>query len=150
MWILEQVKPQDQRLTASTAGFTLLEVLVAVAIVAVALTALLRLHLLSLDATLRAQDLTTAVLLAQGKLATMGASPEPGEEQGTFEGPELARFRWLTAVTEHTVALSDSEQQQPLVVRHVEVTVRWIEGQQDRSYTLTTYETQATETQERQ
>ena len=64
---------ESQKLTpshcplATDLGFTLLEVLVAVAIVGVSLVMLLRLHLLSLDATLAAQDLTTAVLLAEGK-----------------------------------------------------------------------------------
>lgn len=127
-------KPQPQ---IATAGFTLLEVLVAVAIVGIALVAFLRLHLLSLDATIRAQDLTTAVLLAQGRLATMGASPEPGEEEGKFEGPELERFRWVTAVTEHTLEVGST---QPMQLLRVQVTVYWLDGQQQRSYSLETYE----------
>src|SRR5688572_8452658 len=86
-------------------GFTLLEVMVAVAVVAIALVGLLRLHLVSLDNTLRSQDLTTAVLLAQGKMAMMGAFPDAGEEQGKFEGPELERFRWFTKVTEHALPI---------------------------------------------
>jgi general secretion pathway protein I len=122
----------------ATAGFTLLEVLVAVAIVGIALVAFLRLHLLSLDATIRAQDLTTAVLLAQGRLATMGASPEPGEEEGKFEGPELERFRWATAVTEHTLEVGGG---QPVQLQRVQVTVYWLDGQQQRSYSLETYGT---------
>src|SRR5215471_9920232 len=68
--------------TAGTAGFTLLEILVAVAVVALALVAFMGLQVHSLDDTIRAQDLTTAVLLAQGKLATMGDFPDTGEEQG--------------------------------------------------------------------
>ena len=46
-------------------GFTLLEVLVAVAIVAIALVTFMGLHLHSLDDTIRAQDLTTARYLGQ-------------------------------------------------------------------------------------
>ena len=78
MWNRRRVKP---RAPTRAAGFTLLEVLVAVAIVALALVTFMGLHLRSLDATIRAQDLTTAVLLAQGKMATMGEFPETGEEQ---------------------------------------------------------------------
>jgi len=119
-------------------GFTLLEVLVAVAIVAIALVTFMGLHLHSLDDTIRAQDLTTAVLLAQGKLATMGEFPETGEAEGKFEGPELERFRWVTAVTERTLdALKDGDRQ--VIVRHLEVTVRWVDGQQLRHYTLEAY-----------
>src|SRR5574341_1086023 len=87
---------------SSAAGFTLLEVLVAVAVVAIALVTFMGLHLHSLENTIRAQDLTTAVLLAQAKMATMGEFPDPGETEGKFEGPELERFQWATAVTEHT------------------------------------------------
>src|SRR2546430_8027529 len=99
MWNRRRVKPQAH---TCAAGFTLLEVLVAVAIVAIALVTFMGLHLHSLDDTIRAQDLTTAVLLAQAKMATMeGSPPEAGEATGKFEGPELERFQWVTAVTEH-------------------------------------------------
>jgi type II secretion system protein I len=149
------------------AGFTLLEVVVALAIVAIALVPLLRLHLLSLDATVRAQDLTTAVLLAQGRMAAIGAFPETGEEDGTFEDPELTRFRWHTVVTEHTLGLTSGSSgstgssggtgsgggtgrgggpgrggdtdSTSVEVRRIEVTVRWTDGQGERSYTLEAY-----------
>jgi len=112
-------------------------VLVAVAIVAIALVAFMGLHLRSLDATIRAQDLTTAVLLAQGKMATMGEFPDTGEEQGKFEGPELERFQWATAVTEHTLDALDGGQ--TVTVRRSEVTVFWADGQQIHHYTLEAY-----------
>jgi general secretion pathway protein I len=135
MWNRRRVKHQAQ---TSAPGFTLLEVLVAVAIVAIALVTFMGLHLRSLDATIRAQDLTTAVLLAQGKMATMGEFPDTGEEQGKFEGPDLERFQWATAVTEHTLdALSDGGQ--TVTVRRLEVTVSWADGQQTHHYTLEAY-----------
>jgi general secretion pathway protein I len=132
MWNRSRVKPR-------AAGFTLLEVLVAVAIVALALVTFMGLHLRSLDATIRAQDLTTAVLLAQGKMATMGEFPETGEEQGKFEGPELERFQWATAVTEHTLEALSEGGVQPVTVRHLAVTVFWADGQQTHHYTLEAY-----------
>src|SRR5436309_14282243 len=100
MWNSRRVKPQAH---THAPGFTLLEVLVAVAIVAIALVTFMGLHLHSLDDTIRAQDLTTAVLLAQAKIAAMGEFPETGEAAGKFEGPELERFQWITAVTEQTL-----------------------------------------------
>jgi general secretion pathway protein I len=120
-----------------TAGFTLLEVLVAIAVVAIALVTFMGLHLHSLDDTIRAQDLTTAVLLAQGKMATMGEFPDTGEAEGKFEGPELERFQWGTAVTERTLDATGGGK--PVTVRHLEVTVRWVDGQQIRHYTLEAY-----------
>lgn len=135
MWNRRRVKHQAQ---ISALGFTLLEVLVAVAIVAIALVTFMGLHLRSLDATIRAQDLTTAVLLAQAKMATMGEFPDTGAEQGKFEGPDLERFQWATAVTEHTLdAFSDGGQ--IVMVRRLEVTVSWADGQQTHHYTLEAY-----------
>jgi general secretion pathway protein I len=134
MWNSRRVKRQGQ---TAAAGFTLLEVLVAVAIVAIALVAFMGLHLRSLDATIHAQDLTTAVLLAQGKMASVGEFPVTGEEQGKFEGPELERFKWSTAVTEHTLDAIGSGQ--PVTVRRLEVIVYWADGQQTRHYTLEAY-----------
>jgi len=134
MWNRRRVKRQAQ---ADAAGFTLLEVLVAVAIVAIVLVTFMGLHLRSLDATICAQDLTTAVLLAQAQMATMGEFPDTGEEQGKFEGPELERFQWSTAVTEHTLdALQGGKR---VTVRRIEVTVYWVDGQQTRHYTLEAY-----------
>ena len=124
-------------------GFTLLEVLVAVAIVGIALVGLLRLHLLSLDATLAAQDLTTAVLLAEGKMATfMAQSPQEGEDQGQFDGPDLERFSWTTSVADYDIdpgGQSDGREE-AIGIRHVTVSVHWREGNRDRSYSLETYE----------
>src|SRR6266699_3622912 len=134
MWNRRRVKHQAH---TRAAGFTLLEVLIAVAIVAIVLVTFMGLHLRSLDATIRAQDLTTAVLLAQAKMATMGEFPDTGEEQGKFEGPELERFQWSTAVTEHI--LDALEGGQPVTVRRLEVTVYWADGQQTRHYTLEAY-----------
>ena len=134
MWNRRRVKPQAH---TRAAGFTLLEVLVAVAIVAIALVTFMGLHLRSLDATIRAQDLSTAVLLAQGKMATMGEFPDTGEEQGKFEGPEPERFQWATAVTEHMLDALDGGQ--TVTVRRLEVTVFWVDGQQTHHYTLEAY-----------
>jgi general secretion pathway protein I len=120
-------------------GFTLLEVLVAVAIVAIVLVTLLHLHARSLDATIHAQDLTTAVLLAQTKMAALGPAPTPGEEQGVYDDPELNRFRWATAVVDHALNPPGGL---PVTVLHMVVTIFWADGQQQRHYTLESYASQ--------
>jgi len=67
-------------------GFTLLEVLVAVAVLGVALTALLALHAGNIRLTAEAQDLTVATMLASRLAALAKAQdyPRVGTEQGTF------------------------------------------------------------------
>ena len=131
------VKPVRGAHHPYSAGFTLLEVMIAVAVVAIALVPLLRLHLLSLDAIARAQDLTRAAFLAQEKVASIQSFPDAGEDQGTFERPELSRFRWHTVVTEDELVLASSAQ--PIAVRRIEVTILWADGQRERRYTLESY-----------
>ncbi len=120
---------------AADTGFTLLEVLIAVAFVAFVLVAYMRLHLLSLDATIRAQDLTTAVFLAQSRMNSLDAFPELGEQEGKYEEPELERFHWVTSVTEESLSLGERQ----LVLRIIRVAIVWIDGQQQRNYILENY-----------
>ena len=69
--------------------------------VAMALLTFMGVLLRSREATIRVHDRTTAVLVAQAHMITMGEGPDTGEEQGRCAGPERARFPWSTAVTEH-------------------------------------------------
>lgn len=85
-------------------GFTLLEVLVAVAILGVALTALLALHAGNIRLTAEAQDFTTATMLASRLAALVKAEdyPRVGTEEGTFSeeygGPLSLDFVWQRKV----------------------------------------------------
>ena len=137
MWSRRRVK---QTCRPHTAGFTLLEVVAAMAIVALLLMPLLRLHLLSMDATVRSQDLTTAVLLAQARLTAMGDFPESGEAEGTYEEPELEKYKWQSTVTEHKFDAEGGDG--GVVIRHIEVTVSWTDGRNERHYMLESYVSQ--------
>ena len=133
---------------ADPAGFTLLEVMVAIAVIAIALVPLLRLHLLSLDATLYAQDLTIAVGLAQDIMAQMPARPEAGDNQGTFDAAVYNRFKWQTSVGEKEeigtpgLALPDGEALPVFEIQRIVVTVRWMDGAREKLYTLESYAVQ--------
>ncbi len=76
-------------------GFTLLEVLVAVAILAIALVAILKANVQSLDALTGTRETTTASLLAAGKLAEIEAAGAANwsELQGDF-GEDYPGFTW--------------------------------------------------------
>ena len=71
-------------------GFTLLEILVAVAILGVALTSLLGLQARNVRLTAEAQQLTVAGLLASRLMADAqaGRFPDLGIEEGKFVGQE--------------------------------------------------------------
>ena len=79
-------------------GFTLLEVMIALAVVAIALTALLSLANRTIMVQGEQQNLTQATMLAEGKMTeyeTMHELRRDGEvaAEGFFEAP-FARYRW--------------------------------------------------------
>jgi general secretion pathway protein I len=89
-----------------TGGFTLLEVLVAVAVIAFAFTGLLALHNRNLALVGRDQDMTRATLLLRELVAQVELYPdfsEVGTTTGTFDG--YPGFRWERDV--HSTALDE-------------------------------------------
>ena len=83
---------------SSTGGFTLLEVVVALAIVSAALVSLLSLGNRSVAVHNRLQHLTQATLLAQQKMAETEVSSRQGRlertvQTGVFAAPH-ADYRW--------------------------------------------------------
>lgn len=84
-------------------GFTLLEVMVAMAILATAFTALLSLHAANLRTIARERSYTEALFLARERLAQIELEgvPEIGESTGDFEGlypGEYPGYRWELSV----------------------------------------------------
>lgn len=84
-------------------AFTLLEVMVAIAILGIALLGLLGLHHQSLQSVIRAQNATRASMLAQAVMteAELERFPDLGITRGDFEASfpgEFHDFRWQRAV----------------------------------------------------
>ena len=84
-------------------GFTLLEVMVAVAILAIALVAILKANVQSLDTLIETRERTTVSMLAASKMAEVEAvgAANWSEFQGDF-GEDYPGFTWRveTAPTE--------------------------------------------------
>ncbi len=99
-------------------GFTLIEVMIAIAIIAVALVVILHSYGLGVSMANVSQDFSLATLLAQGKMAEIELEgfPEVGGEEGDF-GEEYPRFTWRKRVTE--TPIED--------LRKVTLTVSWDE-----------------------
>jgi general secretion pathway protein I len=84
-------------------GFTLLEVMLAIAILGIALTGLLGLHHQSMQSVIRAQDFTRASMLAQAVLteAELERFPELGTTNGDFQASfpgQFQDYRWQRIV----------------------------------------------------
>lgn len=111
-------------------GFTLLEVMIALAILAVVAVAFLRAQAGSLRLVDEASQISLATLLAKEKMAeleSIGFS-EPKKSNGTG-GKEFPLMRW-----EQTVSLTEV-----LNLRKAQVRVLLMEGQQERSLELEAY-----------
>lgn len=128
---------QDER------GFTLLEVLLAVAILAIALPVLLGLRNFDLELQSRSMELTTATLLAQEKLLETelsGAFPigestgefqtaAPGVQSSIQETNRAAGYRWKRNIMPTPLEL----------IREVRIQISWPRGMQDETLEVSTY-----------
>jgi general secretion pathway protein I len=114
------------------AGFTLLEVMVALAIVAIALVTLLGLATRSITVNEKVQRITRATLLAQQRLAeleTSGAASDGGEAtSGQYPAPFEA-FQWRVSYADTPLAF----------VREVTVTVAWGREERNEAVALTSF-----------
>src|SRR5215467_3350046 len=89
----------------SAAGFTLLEVMVAMAVLGIALLALLTLHHQSLQSVIHGRDISRAGMLCQTVMtqAEMEQYPQVGITKGNFERfypGKYKKFRWERYVAE--------------------------------------------------
>jgi general secretion pathway protein I len=87
------------------AGFSLLEVMVAMAILALALVVLLRITTNNVRATVRARSITVATFLSRAKLAQMeddilreGFTDTDREDSGDFGDEGHPQFRWKSLI----------------------------------------------------
>lgn len=116
----------------SMRGFTLLEVMIATAIVAVAVTVLLGLGNRSLAVHDRLQQTTRAILLAQSRLAEIevAARKESSrqDESGDFPAPD-ERFHWQSLWLDTPLPS----------VRRIDLTVNWGAVERNEAVTLTSF-----------
>ncbi|MBA2487409.1 MAG: prepilin-type N-terminal cleavage/methylation domain-containing protein [Nitrospira sp.] len=124
-------------------GFTLLEVMLALAILGLALPVLLGLRNRDIELFEHARTVTTATFLAQEKLFEIEIMPFPpiGEQTGDFQNPppgsqiqvedkdRASRFRWARMVSATPLE----------VVREVRVRVSWARGETEEKVEVTSY-----------
>jgi len=86
-------------------GFTLLEVMIAMAILAIALLAVFQMQSQSISMATEARFTTTASLLAQSKMADVesAASLTNRTENGDF-GPDYPQYGWNLKVTDTRIS----------------------------------------------
>ena len=109
-------------------GFTLIEAMVALAIISITFVVLLDLRNRDIDRTVHSNHLTTATLLGQERLTALELShpTEIGEWTGTF--PAHQEFAWKAQVSSTPWDF----------VRQVKLSVFWHEGERQEQVEFTT------------
>lgn len=124
-----------------TAGFSLIEVLVALVITGLALTAIAGVLGTGYASTQATEKVATALTLAESRIATLGtAEPlRPGSSKGQFDN----RFHWQVTITPFedrqdttTSRFERSLSERPLY--RIETIVTWREGARQRQVSLAT------------
>ena len=106
-----------------TQGYTLIEVLVAMAILAMSLAVLFRIFstgLLNVDVS---ADYARAVIVAEAQLAAAGLDVEL--RQGQTEGAVNELFHWMRTVENYVLAGQSDDQEMPVSAFLVTVAVEW-------------------------
>ena len=129
---LNNLNTFSHRSTDDRDGFTLVEIIVTLAILSLALPALLRSFTEAAKGQALAENRTTAWYLLQFRMAAIEAEgyPDIGEEEGEFG--EDSRFRWHSDV-------QDVELEEIEGLRLVTVTVTWQERGRERLISTSTY-----------
>jgi general secretion pathway protein I len=126
-----KTKHPHSALRTPHSGFTLLEVMVAVAILGFVLVSLLGLQNRSTQDVMLAERMTTATLLAKGRMVqALSGILIPAEEEGEFEEEEFKGYTWKKVIAPTPIA----------TIMEVRVAVLWKEGEREEMVELVSYE----------
>jgi len=115
-------------------GFTLLEVLVAFVIAALALTLLIRAFSGGLRLAATAEDYGKASVLAQSLIAQVGV--EYGVKNTPIHGMFANRFDWVVNIEPYSIDIELPEDEAVVMVFKCMVSIVWVEGVKKRQYEL--------------
>jgi prepilin-type N-terminal cleavage/methylation domain-containing protein len=114
-------------------GFTLLEVLVSLAIMAIAITLLLQLFSANLRAVARSGDMTSATVRGESRIREILA--EPSVTETTWSEITEDGYRMDVAVSE---VMKERTDNLPVKLMEVALTIHWMEGIKEKNLHLKT------------
>jgi type II secretion system protein I len=131
---------REEKQNPQLKGFTLLEVMVAVVIMATVLVSLIGLKNRSMQDVMLAEHITMATLLARNKmmdsitLVTSGKLRPPIEDEGDFpDDDSLKAYTWKRAVSKMPLPNGN-------FITEIRVATLWKEGSREEQVELVSYE----------
>ena len=122
-------------------GFTLIEVIIAIAILGIGLTVIMELFSGGLRLARVAEEHTRAMNYASLRMEEIATQKtvEEGEEEGEFD----KTFRWQVGIKKVDILGGDhgTEFKPPATLYHIRLLVLWKSGSGERSASLETYKT---------
>lgn len=114
-----------------TGGFTLLEILVALAVMSIAVTLVLQLFSANLRTVYRAHYMTTAAIRGEDRMREILLEPVLLEKSWSETGEDGYRFDISVAEV-----LKERTDNLPVRLMEVVLTIHWSEGPKEKSFTL--------------
>lgn len=112
-------------------GFSLLEILVAFAIMAVAITIVLRIFSSGVNTAIISEEYSVAMQIAESLMVGTGVETPlaPGEAEGT----EVDKYHWLVTVRPLAISTNNGQNNSAQHLYSVKVQVSWDDGRGDGS-----------------
>lgn len=120
------------------AGFTFVEVVIALAIVSISLVSLIRLHIININTVDSARMISSATQIAQDRIAEMSAiAPAERKAEKGIEERANAVFDWQVTVEEADIPQWQKEDTAGL--KKITVKVSWRQGAGKKQIRMSTY-----------
>ena len=132
-------KSQSMNRKVFKKGFTLIEVMVALAILGIAITVIVELFSGNLRLARKSEDFSRAVFYGRQLLEELCLKQKfpKNVEEGTFEG----NFRWKYEIEPVTLVDEEQEEKFPLEVFKIKVSVYWPAKDKEKTLTFETLKT---------
>lgn len=124
---------ERERSPNTKAGFTLLEVLVAMALLSIALVSIIQLFSINLRGIATSEDLAKAVMRAEATMRDVLDDEDIAEKSSSETTPD--GYRVDVAITK---AEEERTENLPLELLQISLTVHWKDGVKERTLTLKT------------
>ncbi len=115
----------------SNKGFTLIEILVAIAILSIAMLGIMSAVSSGILGITKNKNLTIAMLIAQSQMNKFLIDNQRGPDLQDEPVSDYPGFSFSRSITRYENAMIG-----PIDAYKVEITVKWLERQQERSYSI--------------